>query len=289
VSSVALGLAAAVCATALYGSAPAAQAVAATRAPAGRGVVLMLRLVRQPIWLVGIGCEIAAFLLEAFAFSKAPTTLVAPVVACDMLVFVFLSRLAFGRRLTARPVAGSVAMACGIVILGAAFGRAASLGRPASSLQLWAFLAVAAVAGGVAALIDRAKPALAAAVFGSAAGVAYGFATLATRQIGRTFSIDEPLRLLATPTPYVLAGCSIIAITLMQRGLQASPALAFPLVSALSALLPVVLGAAALHDPVPGGGARLAFAVALSLVIAGVALVGGDRPATVRSPARDAS
>jgi hypothetical protein len=45
----------------------------------------------------------------------------------------------------------------------------------------------------------------------------------------------------------------------------------------ISSVLPVLIGAALLDDPVPGGVARAGFVAALVLVVAGVVLLAGDR------------
>jgi FtsH-binding integral membrane protein len=116
-------------------------------------------------------------------------------------------------------------------------------------------------------------------VFSVAAGVAYGLATLTTRQVGRTFVADEPWALLGTPTPYVLAGCSLVAIAVLQRALQTSPLLAFPVTSGFSALVPVCVGVATLGDAVPGGIRSAGFGVALALLCAGLVLLSADRSA----------
>lgn len=299
----AAGLAAALGAAVLYGTAPVLQAAAATRGPAAHGVGLMLvlRLARKPIWLAGLGCEIGAFVLEAFAFSAAPTTLVAPLTACDLLVFVLLGWPAFGKRLSAHGVGGAFAMAAGVALLGVAFSAHSGLGSPADNLELVLFLAGAVVAAGAAAFGgSRALRAnrrwVAATAFSLASGVAYGFATLATRQVGRTFRADQPWELLAGPAPYVLIGCSVLAIAMLQRGLQTGPTITFPITSEVSAFLPVVIGAAVLGDAVPTGARQAMFVAALVLMAGGVVLLARDRrtvhdaserqPSSAANPAR---
>lgn len=278
------GLLAAVAAAGCYGAAPVLQGMAAARAPVagGFGLMFVLRLARRPLWLAGLIGEIGAFLLEAYAFSVAPTALVAPVVACDMVVFVLLSRWAFAARLGARGWAGVAAIAVAIAVLAAAFAHGEELGDPASTATLVSFgiasvLAGAVAAGAVAALRPTARPLVAAGVFSVASGAAYGLATLSTRQVGRTFSADDPWQLFRTPTPYVLAVCSIVGIVMMQRALQVRPVLAFPVVSAMGAMLPVILGVTLFDDAVPGGTRRAGFVIALVLVVSGVGLLGADR------------
>src|SRR5699024_8558635 len=107
---------------------------------------------------------------------------------------------------------------------------------PADDLTLWSFLGAAALACALAALagarlLASGRRTVAAAVFGTASGLAYGFATLATRQVGRTFVPERPWELLAGPTVYVLVGCSVLGIAMMQRALQTSPIFTFRLTS----------------------------------------------------------
>jgi drug/metabolite transporter (DMT)-like permease len=277
-------MAAALLAAALYGVAPALQALPAREEPAGRGfgALLTLRLAGRPLWLLGLAFEIGAFALEAYAFSAAPATLVAPLTACELVFFVPAVRWLLDERPGRLFLAGVLATSAGIVLLGLAFGGSAQLGDVASEPEMLAFLAsgvaVAALAAGIGSrLTNSGRTVAAAALFSAAAGVAYGFAALATRQIGRAFAPGDPWHLLATATPYTLVVCSLLGIGMMQRGLQASALLTFPLTSAISALLPVIVSATLLGDPVPGGLARAGFVAALVLVIGGAIVLGRDR------------
>jgi multidrug transporter EmrE-like cation transporter len=278
------GLLAAVAAAGCYGAAPVVQGMAARRAPVagGFGLLFVLRLARRPLWLAGLVGEIGGFLLEAYAFSVAPTALVAPVLAFDMVVFVVLCRWAFGARLGLRGWLGVAGIAVAVAVLAVAFAAGEQLGDPASTaILVWfgiASVLAGAVAAGIAARLRvGSRPLVAAGVFSVAAGAAYGLATLSTRQVGRTFSVDDPWHLLATPTPYVLAVCSIVGIVMMQRALQTRPVLAFPVVSAMGALLPVILGVTLFNDEIPGGTGRFDFVIALLLLVGGVGLLGADR------------
>ncbi|HJQ00671.1 MAG TPA: hypothetical protein VJ851_03640 [Jatrophihabitans sp.] len=284
------GFAAALVAAVCYGVAPVVQAQVAQNSPLGRGpgIGLLLRLARRPLWLVAVAGEFGGFLAEAYAFSQAPTTLVAPVAACDMLVFVVTGCLVFRYRPSATGVLGALATIAGVLSLAVA-DRGDLLGRPASTGTMIVFVVCAVVAAGLAVLAGwraggRTVPA--AIAFSAGAGVAYGIATLATRQIGRTFHLDAVGRLLASPTPYVLVACSLLAMGLLQRGLQTAPLITFPIVSALSALLPVVVGLLFLDDPAPPGWRRALLVVALALIVAGLGLMARDRLAAERGTAR---
>ena len=278
------GMAAALGAAVLYGCAPTLQAAQARVELPGRGLgaMLVLRLATRPLWLLGLVFDIGAFLLEAYAFSSAPATLVAPLTACELVFFVPAARLLLGEKPGRLSLVGLLAMAGGVALLGTSFGGSVVVGHPASEAQLLWFLVATGVVAGVAAVVgSRAmatgRTVFAAVLFSAAAGFAYGLSTLATRQIGRSFSSDHPWDLLQTATPYALVGCSLLGIGLMQRGLQANPWLTFPITSAVGAMLPVLLSATLLGDQVPGGTARVSFVAALVLVLCGAIVLGRDR------------
>lgn len=280
----AAGLAAALVAAGLYGSAPVAQAVAATRTTAGTGLGLglLLRLARQGVWLLGLLCAIGGFVLEAYAFSTAPTTLVAPVTSSEVVVFVLLASAVFRVPVSRQAAGGAVILCLGLGLLAVAFGGQHRLGRPAGNVtMLWLLLAAVLLVVLLAWVGNRygrkGRPARAAVAFSVAAGLTYGVAALATRQIGRTFDRADPSALLRTPTPYLLAITSILGMAMLQRGLQSDPILTFPVVSALAASVPVTVTAAFLGDPVPSGARALVFGVALALMLTGLILASRGR------------
>jgi drug/metabolite transporter (DMT)-like permease len=282
--TLAAGLLAAVAAACLYGSAPVAQAVAATRTVGGSGLGLglLLRLARQWVWLLGLLCAVGGFLLEAYAFSVAPTTLVAPVTSGEVVVFVLLASAVFRVPVSPQAAAGALILCAGLALLAVAFSGQDTLGHPAGATTLVILLVVAvglvvllATIGSRFLAADHA--ARGAVAFSIGAGLTYGVAALATRQIGRTFSADDPWALLGTPTPYLLAITSILGMAMLQRGLQADPILTFPVVSALAAFVPVTISAAFLGDPIPGGAKAVAFASALFLMLLGLIIASRGR------------
>lgn len=282
----AAGIAATLAGALLYGTAPVLQARVAQRVGdgSGLGLRLTLRLARRPIWLAGLVADVGGFLLEAFAFSAAPATLVAPLFACDMVFFLVFARLLLGEPLSGTATAGIATTATGVAGLALAFAGHAELGRAATSAELVVIFVGAALAAGLAAVIgsraaQRAEPTRAAVAYSLAAGVAFAVATLTTRQVGRTFDADAPWHLVGTATPYVLAASSVIAISLTQRGLQTSALLTFPIVSAMSAFVPVTIGAALLDDQVPTGATRILFVAGLLLVALGLVLLARARHA----------
>lgn len=282
------GLAAAFAATACYGVAPLAQATAARRAPpgSGLGLGLLVGLAHQPLWLLGLLCEAGGFVLEVVAFSAAPVALVAPVLTCDMVVLVLLARRALGERLSAPGIAGIVAMAGGVALLGLSFGDDTPLGQPASEALLAVFLGAGLLFAGTGVIVaQRSVGGTRRAVwFGLSAGVCYAVATLATRQLGLLVG-DVPLdRIARTLTPYLLVLFSVLALSLQQRGLQSGAAVVtFPVTSGISAFLPVVAALTMLGEQTPTGTMFVPFVIGLVLVAAGIVGLGRDQGAAMLS------
>lgn len=283
-SALTVGVLAAAGAAVLYNLAPLLQALAARRSTPGKalGLGLLGRLVRRPLWLAGLGAEIGGFLLEVVALGAAPFVLVQPVIAAGVVVLVVGGAWILDERLSRRGVSGVVAIAGAGGLLAVAFRSGAQLGTPATDGEQVgaAAVAVAIVVSLLVVAARRRRPA--ALALATAAGVLYGVASISTRQVGLVL---DPLtgaavrHLLASPAPYLLAVLSIGAIGLLQRALQAGAAVVvFPVLTGVSALVPIVLGVAMLQERIDAPGP---FAVALALLALGLIAVSREPAITL--------
>jgi drug/metabolite transporter (DMT)-like permease len=290
-----LGLLVAVISATLYGAAPVIQAVAARqqRPGGGFGLRLLLALALRPLWLLGLAVEAGSFLLEVYALSLAPVAFIAPVMSMDMVVFTILASRVLRERVGRAGLAGMGALVAGVGLLAGSFAGSNDLGEPASDWDLALFLmfgTVFAVGAGWWANRDGALGRVfrAAAFFGVAAGVSYAIATVATRQFGLYLDDHSLAHIFVTPTPYMLAVFSLLALSLEQRGLQGPGAvIVFPVTSGLSAFLPVILGLTLFDEPAPSGGKMAMFVVSLLLVGSGITTLGRSRAQAADPPAGD--
>jgi len=283
---------AAVGATIFYNIAPVVEAMAARRqaAGAGLGFGLLLRLVRQPLWLAGFVCELCGFALEVVALTVAPLILVQPLLAAGLTVVVLGGALFLGERLTRWGVAGMASLVGGVVLLTASVARAGDAGVLPAPDRLWPAVAACTVAG-LTALVGAlraersASTVGAGALFGASAGVFFTVAAVATRYLGlqvHHLSGSSVVRVFTGPAPYLLAVSSIVATSLLQRGLQAGTALsAVPAMTALSAILPVPAGLVLFGENLPTGWWLPLFCVALAFTLAGIAQLGSERAVQV--------
>ena len=272
------GLICALAAATCYGAGPLLQALAARQSETGTGLGLGLlaRLVRKKLFLAGVGADLGGFGFEAIALALAPAAFVTPLLLFDMVVLGLLASHIVHERLSRLGVAGIAAIITGGVLLTAAFATSHhGVGRQARLGEQFGLVGVVVLAAVGAFIAGRRPPGgVTAALLGGASGIAYAMTTLCTRQISLSLRDHDFWHQFLTPAPYLLAVAALLSLSLLSRALQAGAAVvAVPVTSAFAALLPAVAGLAVFGEPVPRGGAFVAFVAALPLLVAGLIML----------------
>jgi len=184
------GVLAAFAATVLYNLAVVIQKIEAQQASTS-GVRLMATLVTKPLWLFGIGLQVVGLAFHFFALTKAPVTVVQPVIAAGVAFVVIFAALLLGERPGRRELVGMGAAVTGLTLLLVTVQEPVGM-RP---LQAEGFVvAVAAIAALISVLLAatawrRVTRASAAAAFiGVAAGLAQGMSDAMNRLMGAWLS-----------------------------------------------------------------------------------------------------
>src|SRR5580700_4078378 len=167
---------AALAAAGAFGAAAALQHRQAGLAPPRRGLSLRLLadVARRPLWLAGLALSVAAYGLQALALAFGPLTLVAPIVAADLLFALPLTARWSRRPLRARDWAGCLLVAAGVAgFLAVAPPSPGRADGPAAGWLL-AFAIVAVITALAAALGRLAGPAVRAGLLAAATGVVFG-------------------------------------------------------------------------------------------------------------------
>ena len=157
-------------------AAVAQQAAAAHEDPGGPGGgSFLLRLLRRPLWLLGLLAYIAAYGLQVWAVSLGPVVVVQPLIAAQLVFSLVLGALFMGRRPGGREWVGAAAVTVGLA--GFIVGTDPSAGDPDATTTGWV---IASLATGIAlfaalAVGSRTHDATRSALFGTAAGVCWGF------------------------------------------------------------------------------------------------------------------
>ncbi|WP_442934443.1 hypothetical protein [Micromonospora sp. CPCC 205546] len=251
-----------------YGVANLLQSVAAARTTVHHTFDpgLLLRLAGHRTYLVGLGCQVAGFVLALLARRDLPLFLVQSSVAAGLGVTALLGVLVLKWRLPAAEVALLVLLFAGItaLVLSAEPAPAKPLGT-AGMIALAATLAVIAVIGFFAVRLHGAPGSVA---LGALAGLAFSAAAVAARPLA---SAPTPEAFVQNPLLYLLIVHSIVGQLLlglaMQRG---STTAAVAAMDAAGAVPAAIVGLLLLNDKIWPGREWLAavgFLVTLAAVI----------------------
>jgi drug/metabolite transporter (DMT)-like permease len=243
---------------------------------------LLLRLARQPVWLLGIVSMIGGFVFQLTALRYGPLALVQPILSLELLlVFGFLAFT--GRRQTRirpRDWLGAAAMSAGVaVFLRLASASGGRLHAAGSSWLLAGLITFGVVGAAVAVAFGTGKrpgatPSRRAAILGCATGIAWGFVAAVIKELsshlggglGAVFS---------TWSLYVLLFVGGATMLLASHALAAGPlAASQPGFTILDPLAASLLGVFLFGERIQAGPWDLAGeALALALVVAGAATI----------------
>jgi drug/metabolite transporter (DMT)-like permease len=267
---VALALLAALASALCYGVATALQARGARAAP-DAGTVdlrLLVRVLRQAPFVVGIALDVAGFAFQFAALRRLPVFLVQAAQAGNLAVTAVAAVALLGARLTAGQWSAVLAVCVGLSLLALSAGaqdpRPAGLGFRVALLACVGVLITLGIAAG------RAREPARSATLGLVAGLGFGLTALAIRSLPSL----APGALLRDPASYALAGGGVLAFLFFTTGLQRGS------VTAISAAvvvgetaLPAMAGVLVLGDHtrpgfVPVAIVGFAMAIAGALVLA---------------------
>jgi drug/metabolite transporter (DMT)-like permease len=187
---------------------------------------ILLRLIRRPIWLLGILSMIAGFVLQVAALHYAGLAVVQPVLAFE-LVLVFAYMRIIGKRSVKRRDWFAVAsMTAGLGVF--LYSASPTNGHPGASASSWWW---AGLGVGVAVLIAIAiaydwgshrqtSQTRRAVALGVATGISWGFVAAVIRELSSR--LDHGLGAVFTNwSPYVLIGTGVMAMVLESNAVSA--------------------------------------------------------------------
>ena len=205
------------------------QRIGAAPAPGGDRFSprLLLYLVRQPIWLAGVGSMILGFVLQVAALHFGTLAMVQPILATELLfVFAFMAVIGAGGVVRHDWMAGA-AMVVGLGVF--LFTANPSGGRLHATAPSWWFagvstlgLALLAAALAFAPISRRtSSPARKAATLGVATGISWGFVAAVIKELSSHTGAGFGIFL--TWSPYVLVLVGAASMLLSTHAFQAGP------------------------------------------------------------------
>ena len=239
--------------------------------PAEHGVssVMVLTLIRRPLWWAGTAAAVAGFVFQALALANGSLLLVQPILVSALLFALPMSARMAHRRVTRGEWAWALLLTLALaVFVLLAKTRPGDYEASLPSSALVALVCTAAVTACVIVAIRTAgwKRAVLLAV---AVGVLFGVVAVLTKLVMHLL-VHEGLRyVLTTPVLYLLVVLGIVAVILQQSSFHAgSLQTSVPTMLVLEPVVAVMLGAVVLGEHLTVNGLQ---AVALTVAIAAMA------------------
>jgi len=251
--------------------------------PAEHGVssVMVLTLIRTPLWWAGTAAAVAGYVFQALALANGSLLLVQPILVSALLFALPMSARLAHRRVTTAEWAWALLLTLALaVFVVLAKTRPGDYEASLATSAVVALVCTAAVAACVFVAIRTAgwKRAVLLAV---AVGVLFGVVAVLTKLVMHLL-VHEGLRyVLTTPVLYLLVVLGIVAVILQQSSFHAgSLQTSVPTMLVLEPVIAVVLGAVVLGEHLTVNGLNaVALAVAVAAMAAATVALGRDEGA----------
>ena len=243
---------AALAASLMYAMASVLQQRGAAQQPADQSLKLglLIRLIRNPIWVLGLACDVAGFAFQVVALYHGPLVVVQPLLVCGLLFALPIGAAWAGRRLERIDWLGAVLVVLGLVL----FLTVANPGNGTSNAawSVWVLLLTVdgLVALGLIALSSGRSDRMRAVCLSGAAGVIYGAAAALAKTTSHLFA-SGPTHALAHWEPYVLAVWGIAGMVVGQSAFQAGALdVSLPTMTVADPVVSIMVGALAFGESI---------------------------------------
>ena len=239
--------------------------------PAEHGVssVMVLTLIRRPLWWAGTAAAVAGYVFQAAALANGSLLLVQPILVSALLFALPMSAHLAHRRVTRGEWAWALLLTLALaVFVVLAKTRPGDYEASLATSALAALICTAAVAACVIVAV-RTMGWRRAVLLAVAVGVLFGVVAVLTKLVMHLL-IHEGLRsVLTTPVAYLLVVLGIVAVILQQSSFHAgSLQTSVPTMLVLEPVIAVALGAVVLGEHLIVDGYK---AVALTIAVAAMA------------------
>jgi drug/metabolite transporter (DMT)-like permease len=248
-------------------------------------VGLLWRLVRNPTWLLGLVCDVSAYVLQFVALGHGPLVLVQPLLVCGLLFALPVGAAWSGRRMAALDWIGAVLVCAGLAVFLTVADPAP--GRSNTGRLNWLLLltTVAAVAGALtlgARGNDARRKAL---TLATGAGIVYGAAAALTKTSSHLLT-HEVLRMFLHWQPYALIAFGMLGMLMAQSAFQADALhMSLPAMTVADPIVSIAIGATLFREAISTGPPAVAAeAVSLVAMTVGIVALSRKEPRRVAAP-----
>ncbi|MGZ8815692.1 MAG: DMT family transporter, partial [Mycobacterium sp.] len=187
----------------------------------GVSALMVLTLIRRPLWWAGTGAAIAGFAFQAVALAYGSLLLVQPILVSALLFALPLSARLANRRVTRGEWLWALLLTASLAVF--VVLAKTSAGDYEASVPLTAIVAVVCIMGVSACVFVAIRnPGWRRAVLlAVAVGVLFGVVAMLTKLAVHMLTHDGVRAVLTTPAPYLLLVIGIIAVLLQQSAFHA--------------------------------------------------------------------
>jgi drug/metabolite transporter (DMT)-like permease len=247
----------------------------------GVSALMVLTLVRRPLWWAGTASAVAGFVFQALALAYGSLLLVQPILVSALLFALPLSARLAKRRVTRGEWLWATVLTAALAVF--VLLAKTSPGDYEASVPLTVIVALVCIAAVSACVIVAIRnPGWKRAVLlAMAVGVLFGVVAMLTKQVMHLATYDGVHAALTTPAPYLLILIGIVAVLLQQSAFHAgSLQTSVPTMLVLEPVVAVVLGAVVLGEHMTVNGFKaVAIAVALAAMAAATIALGREEGA----------
>jgi drug/metabolite transporter (DMT)-like permease len=239
---------------------------------------LLLRLVRRPLWMLGLGADVLGFGLQALALHKGSLVVVQPLITTSLLFTLVLTAAFYREPISVSEWAAMIVVLAGLSVFLAAAAPSEEGGTLADA-QGWLLCALSVVLVTLAAVLIglRAAGAVRAGLFGLAAGIADAFMAVLAKAFAGSFN-HGVVAVFEGWTPWALLAGGLAAILLISTAYQAGhPTVSLPIITVTDPLVGSIIGVLLFDEHLRLGGTRgVVVAFALLGMAGGLVTLGRD-------------
>jgi drug/metabolite transporter (DMT)-like permease len=242
---------------------------------------LLIRLIRRPLWLIGMGADGLGFALQAAALHRGSLIVVQPLITTSLLFTFLLTALLTKDAITASEWASLMLLMAGLTV----FLIVASPSEESSVASVdttgWLLCAGVVVAVTIMVVVAglRTTSTARAALFGVGAGMADAFMATLAKAFSGSLSHGW-LAVFRTWTPYAVVVGGITAVLLISTAYQAGhPTVSLPIITVVDPLVASLIGISLFGEHLMLGGSRgpIVTVAVLAMAAGLIALARNDR------------
>ena len=257
------------------------QHVACTGAPArDKSWRLALYLIRNPLWLFGVGAMVASFVLQALALYNGQVSVVQSIMVTELVFTLVIGSVWLRRQVRAAAWVSASVTSVGLVIFLVMSEPKGGHSQATGAAWLPALL----VFGGLTALFvvvaGRGSPVRRAALYAVSSGIVWALFAALLKSATELLGQDGVLPMLKHGAIYGLIAAGIVGTILTQAAIHQGPlAVSQPLMVIVDPFVSVILGVWLFGEHFQGGSLQIAVGVlGFAAMVVGVVFLGRTAP-----------